>query len=184
METTRQAKDYYENLRANPSFGSSTRPTTAARLSGRDGHMFARGLGWMSLGLGAVELWKNEQLSESLGTGGEGRIFQFYGVREIATGIGLLTAKNPMPWVWARVAGDLLDAATLAPELTARNPQRKVAMAATAFVAGAALVDLYCALSETQRTRRERQMQLPDQYQPQYPSRSRSESQLQPRQAP
>lgn len=132
----------------------------------RESHAFARGLGWMSIGLGAIELWKNQQLSETLGTGGRGRVFQIYGLREIATGVGLLTAKDPTPWVWARVAGDLLDMATLAPELGSRNPQRKAAGAATAFVAGAALVDLYCALKETEQSRRKKQAILPADYHP------------------
>jgi hypothetical protein len=129
-------------------------------------HAFARGLGWMSIGLGAIELWKNQQLSESLGTGGQGRIFQIYGLREIATGVGLLTAKDPTPWVWARVAGDLLDMATLAPDLGPGNSQRKVAGAATAFVAGATLIDLFCAVSETRQSRREKEMLLPADYHP------------------
>lgn len=166
MEITRQAKDYYDNLRE-----ASTSGEVFSSSSSGD-HRFARCLGWMSIGLGAVELWKNQQLSESLGTGGSGRVFQIYGIREIGTGIGLLTAKDPTPWVWARVAGDLLDAATLAPELSARNPQRKAAMAATAFVAGAALMDIYCAVNETQQSRREKQMRLPSEYEPQQPSRS------------
>ena len=131
-----------------------------------ESHAFARGLGWMSIGLGAIELWKNQQLSESLGTGGQGRVFQIYGLREIATGVGLLTAKNPTPWVWARVAGDLLDMATLAPELSPGNSQRKAAAAATAFVAGATLMDLFCAMRETQQSRRHKQALLPDEYSP------------------
>lgn len=130
----------------------------------RQSHALARALGWMSIGLGAVELLTNRQLSEKLGTGGDGRIFQVYGLREIGTGIGILASQNPMPWIWGRVAGDLLDMATLAPELGAKNPQRKLAGAATAFVAGATLIDFYCALQETRNTRAENQRQLPDYY--------------------
>lgn len=131
----------------------------------RQSHTLAKALGWMSIGLGAAELLTNRQLSEKLGTGGEGRIFQVYGLREIGTGIGILASENPMPWIWGRVAGDLLDMATLAPELTADNPQRKLAGAATAFVAGATLIDFYCALQETRQTRAENQRMLPANYQ-------------------
>lgn len=166
MDNTRQAKDYYDNL--SPSSADSFKNRLA--ISATE-HLFARSLGWMSLGLGAVELWQSQQLGKTLGTGGQGRIFQIYGLREIGTGIGLLAARDPTPWVWARVAGDLLDLATLAPELRARNPQRKAALAATAFVAGAALVDLYCAMNETQRGQQAKRRRLPDQYQPPYQSR-------------
>lgn len=36
------------------------------------------------------------------------------GAREIATGLAILLSKNPTPWLWARVGGDVLDIATLA----------------------------------------------------------------------
>lgn len=157
MDIPRQAKDYYERPAT-----QSTKKT----LMGDDGHRFARGLGWMSIGLGIMELWKNQQLSQTLGTGGEGRVYQLYGLREIGTGIGLLASRNPMPWVWARVAGDLLDMATLAPELRPGNSQRKAAAAATAVVAGAALADLACAIQETKQSRRMEARRLPDHYHP------------------
>ena len=40
-------------------------------------------------------------------------IARFYGLREVATGIGLLTAADPTPWVWGRVGDDALDLASL-----------------------------------------------------------------------
>lgn len=159
MDSTDQTKDYFDN----PNTYSASRPKWALA---NDRHVLARGLGWFSIVLGAAELWKSKELSRTLGTAGEGRIYQLYGVREIGTGIGLLTAKDPAPWVWARVAGDLLDIATLAPGLRAGHEQRKAAAVATAFVAGAALADLACAVGETQQSRRQKQQMLPPDYHP------------------
>ena len=48
-----------------------------------------------------------------------------YGLREIGTGIGILTSKDPSPWLWGRVAGDALDVATVGAGLvTQRRPLR------------------------------------------------------------
>lgn len=114
-----------------------------------DRHTLARGLGWMSIGLGLFELWQKRSLSRNLGTPGDDRLYLAYGLREIGTGIGLLCARNPTPWVWGRVAGDLLDLATLAPELRPDSPHRKTAGGAAAIVAGATLLDVYCATRGT-----------------------------------
>lgn len=154
-------------LRTPRDSSNPTHSTSGMRLSdGSGNHSLARGLGWMSIGLGALELWKHRELGETLGTGGEGGIYQLYGLREIGTGLGLLMAKDPTPWVWARVAGDILDMATLAPELRPENTQRKAAAVAAAVVAGAALADLACVLKETRETRWQKQMELPRGYHP------------------
>ena len=47
------------------------------------------------------------------------------GLREIGTGIGILTSKDPSPWIWGRVVGDALDVATVGAGLvTQRRPLR------------------------------------------------------------
>ena len=43
------------------------------------------------------------------------------GLREIGTGIGILTSKDPSPWLWARVAGDALDIAAVGGGLVTRG---------------------------------------------------------------
>jgi hypothetical protein len=68
-----------------------------------------------------------------------------YGVREIATGIGILASKDPTPWVWGRVAGDGLDLATLATALEGNNPKKGNVGIAMAAVAGVTALDVYCA---------------------------------------
>lgn len=116
-----------------------------------DGQTLARFLGWFSLGLGAVELFAPGHLSRYLGMRDRKELFQLYGLREAGTGIGILNQRKPVNWIRARVAGDLLDLATLAGGLDGRNRHRSRVVGAMAAVAGVTLLDLLCSrqLSET-----------------------------------
>ena len=87
-------------------------------------HAMAQGLGWFSIGLGLAEVLAPRTLARSLGMDGQAGVIGAYGVREILTGIAILSQDDPTPWVWGRVAGDALDLATLAPALSERNPER------------------------------------------------------------
>jgi hypothetical protein len=102
----------------------------------------ARALGWFSIGLGLAELVAPRALARATGLQGRERLLQFYGAREILTGVAILLARNPKPWVAARVAGDALDIATLA---TARDAAK--AATAIAAVAGVTALDAYTAVS-------------------------------------
>jgi hypothetical protein len=105
----------------------------------------AQGLGWFSLALGALELLATRKLTRCLGMRGNESLVQLYGVREIATGLGILMSKDPTPWVWGRVLGDALDTGTLAAHLNDENPEEaNVAMALGNVVLVTAL-DIYCA---------------------------------------
>lgn len=121
---------------------------------GRQADTVARGLGWFSLGLGLAEVLAPRLMARGTGLAGNERLLQAYGLREIATGVALLAAKDPAPWVWARVAGDVLDLATLGKQGDPRRLDTAVALAA---VAGVALVDLATARTlqkDAQRARR------------------------------
>lgn len=113
----------------------------------------ADGLGWFSIGLGAVELIAPEALDEWLGIGHHETVTRLYGLREIGVGIGILSSEDPTPWLWARVAGDVLDLASLAPALDRRNPQRHIAATAAANVAAITAIDLFCAWASGRRRR-------------------------------
>jgi hypothetical protein len=108
-------------------------------------HTLARGLGWFSIALGAVELLAPDTLTRRLGMGGSEGLVQAYGVREIMTGIAILSSDDPTPWLWGRVAGDALDLATLGAAINDRNPQRQNVGVALAAVAGVTALDVYCA---------------------------------------
>ena len=105
----------------------------------------ARGLGIFSIALGIAEVVAPRALARSLGMKGQEGLIAGYGVREIATGIGILASKDPTPWIWGRVAGDGLDLATLATALEGRNPKKGNVGIAMAAVAGVTALDVYCA---------------------------------------
>jgi hypothetical protein len=108
--------------------------------SGRRGLATARGLGWFSIALGLAEVLMPRLIARTLGVPSESLV-RLYGIREIVTGVGLLTARDPAPWVAARVAGDAVDLATLMPQAVAGHPQRGPAIAALATVAAVTAVD-------------------------------------------
>lgn len=116
--------------------------TYGARFPSRQqARVYARGLGWFSLALGALELVAARPLARRLGLPGREGLVRAYGLREIANGAALLKAENPQPWLWARVAGDALDVATIA----AGGLRRPGAWVGLAAVAGVAWLDWACA---------------------------------------
>ena len=105
----------------------------------------ARALGWFSIGLGIAEAFAPKQMKRLTGVESTG-LLQLYGLREIATGVGILSSTNPAPWVWGRVAGDLVDLATLGTAFfNADCAERVNASAASAAVGGVMVLDAVCA---------------------------------------
>ena len=95
---------------------------------------WARGLGWFSVALGAIELLAGRR----------------HGVREIVNGVALLNTREPGPWMWARVVGDATDLATLASGGRRRDGRFDSGTAiALGAVAGVAALDLMVARSLT-----------------------------------
>ena len=114
----------------------------------------AQGLGWFSLGLGLYELVAAGQLSEWLGLKDKSALARFYGVRELTAGGGIFAQKPSLAfWLWARVAGDALDLATVGTGLTPANPKRQNAIIALAMLVGITALDIWCAQSLSQRGR-------------------------------
>lgn len=107
----------------------------------------ARRLGWFSLGLGLVRLTSPRAMT-SLVTGrpplGSARM-RALGLREIATGVGILGRRRPAPWVWARVAGDLLDLTLLTAALGSRRTSKPRVIGSMALVAGVTALDAVAA---------------------------------------
>ena len=99
----------------------------------------ARGLGWFSIGLGLAELLAPRLVARAAGLEGREGLLRLYGLREIATGAGILLAPDRKPWLWARVAGDALDLATLS------RGSRPNATAAIAAMAGVTAADVAAA---------------------------------------
>ena len=80
-------------------------------------------LGFFSIGLGIAELVAPRLIASLAGARVSPNVIRLYGMREVATGVGLLMAWKRAPWLWGRVAGDALDIAT------ARRPAAIVALA-------------------------------------------------------
>ena len=113
--------------------------------AGSSARSLAQGLGWFSIGLGIIELLAGRRLAGALGMEEHSGIVRAYGVREVVTGLGLLAAKDPTPWIWARVGGDAVDLASLSAGFRDDNPERERVGLALGAVAGVAALDIYCA---------------------------------------
>lgn len=115
----------------------------------------ARGLGVLSLALGAVEVVGARSLARMLGIRGQENFIRACGAREIMQGVAILGSKDPTPWIWARVAGDMLDIGTLVMEHYAAEPaKRKNVTMALGSVLGITALDVMNArqLSSENRT--------------------------------
>src|SRR4051812_37053933 len=100
----------------------------------------ARGLGWFSLALGAVELFAPGALARTIGLDGKEGLLRAYGAREILAGVQTLSIDKPIGLA-SRIAGDLLDIATLLPAVKASNPQQANAKLALGAVAAVTVLD-------------------------------------------
>ncbi|WP_447554508.1 hypothetical protein [Vreelandella sp. EE22] len=127
--------------------GTSRRMTRS--LSSAD--KVARGLGWLSLGIGLYQLLAPKSVSRALGMRGVNGRVRAGGAREIVSGIGALS-DNPTQAVWSRVGGDVLDLASLTYALQDRhNPKRQNVYLALTAVGVMTAVDLWCARALSQR---------------------------------
>ncbi|MEW6296759.1 MAG: SRPBCC family protein [Thermodesulfobacteriota bacterium] len=105
----------------------------------------ARALGWFSIGLGLAEVAAPRSLARLIGVSDHRALLRVLGLREIASGLGILTTRRrPAGWLWARVGGDVVDLALLGAALESGNTRRGRVTAAAAAVAGVTVVDLLC----------------------------------------
>jgi uncharacterized membrane protein len=105
----------------------------------------ARGLGWFSIGLGLAQIGAPRTLARLIGINDddETRTAMFaIGLREITSGIGILSRPRPTGWVWSRVGGDLMDLALLGKALNSDENDKGRLAAATAAVLGVTALDL------------------------------------------
>ena len=112
---------------------------------GRTARRIGRGLGWFSVGLGALELLAARALGRRLGLERRAGLLRLYGVRELASGAAIFATDASAAVLWTRVAGDALDLASLAPALRRTHPRRRNAVFAFLNVAGVACLDAWAA---------------------------------------
>jgi uncharacterized membrane protein len=104
----------------------------------------ARGLGWFSIGLGLAQIGAPRTLARLIGIDDdeETRNTMFaIGLREITSGIGILSRDRPAGWVWGRVGGDVMDLALLGKAMNQHDNDRGRLAAATAAVFGVTVLD-------------------------------------------
>ncbi len=108
-----------------------------------------RFLGYFSIGLGLAESLAPHVMAQLTGVGRKG-LLRAFGLREIASGIGILSKASPAGWLWTRVAGDVLDILALRDGLSEADSQkRKRALTSLLAVAGVTALDLICAKCHT-----------------------------------
>jgi hypothetical protein len=105
----------------------------------------ATGLGWFSIALGLAEIVAPRALCRAIGLEGREGLVRAYGVREVMTGMAILTSHDPTPWIWGRVGGDALDIATLATGFEGDNPKKENLGLAMGAVLGVTALDIACA---------------------------------------
>jgi uncharacterized membrane protein len=71
-------------------------------------------------------------------------LLRLFGLREMASGVGILTQHRPAPWMWGCVGGDALDLACLGAALTSDEARPGRIAAAMAAVAGVTALDVLC----------------------------------------
>lgn len=112
----------------------------------REKDSLARSLGWFGVGLGSAQLAAPRALCRLVGAADDGRsplVMRLLGVREAASGLGILVRPRPTGWLWARVAGDALDLSLLG-LLAVRHPARRARTAvALANVAAVTIADVF-----------------------------------------
>ena len=130
---------------------AATRPDKSFTVTDR----MARNLGWFSIGLGLAELVAPGKIGRAVGLQGQEKVLRAYGAREIGAGLGALSI-DPTPFIWSRVAGDLLDLGTLAQGLKGQGETKRNAAIAMGAVAAITLIDVAVALSLGKERARER----------------------------
>lgn len=120
------------------------RPNVETTHDARPGVRVAQGLGWFSIALGVSQMVAPRALERLIGvTHGDGTAMRILGAREIVTGIGLLGARRSAWWTAARLAGDAIDLALLALEMTKEENDRTRLAVTAANVLGVAALDAW-----------------------------------------
>jgi uncharacterized membrane protein len=120
------------------------------RLAAKENRrQLVRGLGWFSIGLGLAEFLAPRELSRLCGLPYRPLLLRVLGLREIASGVGLLTQSEPAPWLKARVAGDTMDIGLLGASFLADDANARRLALTTGAVAGVAALDVLCSQDAT-----------------------------------
>src|SRR5687767_14822479 len=107
----------------------------------------ANGLGWFSIGLGLAQILSPGGVARMIGVDDDAknrRLMRAIGMREIATGVGILSRPRPAGWVRARVGGDMMDLTLLGAAFRSDDAEKSRVAMATAAVVGVTALDVMC----------------------------------------
>lgn len=126
--------------------GLDRRPTL--RDGSRRSNRPAAALGYLSLGLGLTGLIFTRGLGRLIGLRQRRarQITRAVGARELITGVRLLASRRPARWLWARVAGDIVDLSLLGAGLRTSRRHRGRVLTAMAAIGGVTAIDLMVAI--------------------------------------
>ncbi len=111
----------------------------------------AQGLGLFSVGIGLAELLFPRQLANAIGVKERPLLLRVLGLRELASGVGVLAQDRPAAALWSRVAGDALDLALLGVAMGSDESDRVRVATAAAAVSGVTALDVLGAARHTRR---------------------------------
>ena len=108
-------------------------------------------MGWFSLGLGLAQVAAPAQVARLIGVPDDDEnrsVMRAVGLREIASGIGILSQPRPAGWAWARVGGDVMDLSLLGGAWASDRTDKERVAAATVAVVGVMALDLLAGPAE------------------------------------
>ena len=104
--------------------------------------LLGKALGWFSIALGLAQLLAPRSVARASGLNNVSPLLiRAIGVRELASGIGLLRPETPPAWRWSRVAGDVIDLSLLGVAMASPRHERTRLATTAALVAGVAAID-------------------------------------------
>lgn len=122
------------------------RGTGAYAIDLRSDQRLARALGWFSIGLGVTEILMPRRLAKAIGAPKRWVVLlPLLGVREVASGLGILSQSTSPAWMRSRIAGDVVDLALLGSAMRSRRARQPRLVLATTAVAGVTALDILCA---------------------------------------
>jgi uncharacterized membrane protein len=137
---------------------TSTQEPETAEGRPDEAERVAHGLGWLSIGLGLAQITAPGRVARMIGVDDDEasrNTMVAIGLRELASGVGILARERPAGPAWARVGGDVMDLALLGRALRRDDGRRNRLTAATAAVVGLTILDVLAArsLARTSATR-------------------------------
>jgi uncharacterized membrane protein len=140
-----------DERRAPPSRDDDAAVRASRRTPARRGDPSV-GLGLAGVALGLVKLLAPRALSRLAGVGDVAvapPLVRALGAREVVVGVGLIATRRPAPWLWARVAGDVVELALLGAALRRPRANRRRLAGALGVLGGVAALDAALAVAAT-----------------------------------